>query len=87
MGGLPTKQPVSAFAADPTLWPLMVVAVADGMRRSTDGGRTWHPVVGAPNGVTALTVHPDQHEVVFAGTRDGWIVVSADGGMSWPPPR
>jgi hypothetical protein len=83
VGGLPTKQPAAAFAADPTLWPLMVVALADGMRRSMDGGRTWQPVAGAPSGVTALAVHPEQHEVVFAGTRDGQIVVSADGGVSW----
>ena len=87
MGGLPTKQPAVAFAADPTLWPLMVVALADGVRKSTDGGRTWQPIAGAPRDVTALAVHSEKHEVVFAGTRDGRIVVSADGGVSWQATR
>ena len=87
MGGLPTKQPVVAFAADPTLWPLMVVALADGVRRSTDGGRTWQPLAGAPSVVTALAVHPEKHEVVFAGTGDGRIFKSVDGGTSWEGPR
>jgi photosystem II stability/assembly factor-like uncharacterized protein len=87
VGGLPTKRPAVAFAADPTLWPLMVVALADGVRRSTDGGRTWQRPAGAPSDVTALAVHPEKHQVVFAGTRDGRIIMSADGGVSWQATR
>lgn len=87
MGGLPTKQAATAFSADPTTSPVMFVALADGVHRSVDTGRTWQRLAAAPAGVTALAVHPAKPDVVFAGTQDGRIVASADGGASWPASR
>ena len=60
--------------------------------RSTDGGRNWRklpadiveecPNVGVPR-VTALTVDPSDHRVVWAGIEVDGVRRSTDGGESW----
>ena len=60
--------------------------------RSTDGGRNWRklpadiveecPNVGVPR-VTALTVDPSDHRVVWAGIEVDGVRRSTDGGDSW----
>src|SRR3954447_5851467 len=60
--------------------------------RSTDGGRNWKklpadiveecPNVGTPR-VTALTVDPSDHRVVWAGIEVDGVRRSTDGGESW----
>ena len=87
MGGLPTKQPVTAFAADPSKTPVMFAALPDGLWKSPDAGNTWQRLAGAPRGITALAVHPEKPELVFAGTGDGKILRSPDGGGSWEAVR
>jgi hypothetical protein len=52
-----------------------------------DGGTTWQRLATAPAGVTALAVHPTVHTRVFAGTAQGTLFRSADGGVSWQPVR
>jgi photosystem II stability/assembly factor-like uncharacterized protein len=83
VGGLPTQTPVAAFAADPTRSPVMYAASADGLWKSGDGGQTWQRLTTAPAGVTALAVHPLDQMRVFAGTGQGTLFRSADGGVSW----
>ena len=83
MGGLPTQQPVAAFAADPTKSPVMYAALTDGLWKSGDGGQTWQRLATAPGGITALAVHPVDQDRVFAGTGQGKLFRSADGGVSW----
>lgn len=87
MGGLPTQQPVVAFAADPTKSPVMFAAMTDGLWKSGDGGTTWQRLTTAPAGVTALAVHPIDQDRVFAGTGQGTLFRSADGGVSWQAVR
>ena len=87
MGGLPTKQPVAAFASDPTPTPVMFAAQPDGLWKSRDGGKTWERLTNAPQRITALAVHPTNPELVFAGTAESRVFVSRDGGNSWPAPR
>src|SRR5438552_6570740 len=60
--------------------------------RSTDGGRHWEklradmaeecPNVRIPR-VTALTVDPSDHKIVWAGIEVDGVRVSTDGGDSW----
>ncbi len=83
MGGLPTKQAVVAFAADPRKDPVMFAALPDGLWKSGDVGKTWQRLAQAPGGITALAVHPVDQDRVFAGTKDGKLFGSADGGASW----
>lgn len=87
MGGLPTKQPVAAFAADSTKSPVMVAALKDGLWKSADEGKTWQRLATAPGGVTALAVHPVDQDRVFAGTGQGKLFRSTDGGVSWQAAR
>ncbi len=87
MGGLPTQRPVVAFAADTTKSPVMFVALADGLWKSGDGGTAWQRLATAPAGVTALAVHPLDQTRMFAGTGQGTLFQSADGGVSWQPVR
>jgi photosystem II stability/assembly factor-like uncharacterized protein len=52
----------------------------DGISRSTDGGRTWAPVAGAPRTVLELA-SPDAG-TIFAASPDG-VIASADAGATW----
>jgi len=83
VGGLPTKRLAAAFAADPTANPVMFAALADGLWKSGDGGKVWQQLAQAPGGITALAIHPEKPALVFAGTGDGRIFKSSDGGTSW----
>ncbi|MGH7318019.1 MAG: WD40/YVTN/BNR-like repeat-containing protein [Candidatus Rokuibacteriota bacterium] len=87
MGGLPTKQPVAAFAADPSKTPVMFAALPDGLWKSGDRGQTWQALAKAPSGITALAIHSVDQDRVFAGTAEGKVFRSTDGGVSWQPPR
>ncbi len=60
--------------------------------RSTDGGRQWQrlrvdmveecPNVGVPR-VTALTVDPSDHHIIWAGVEVDGVRRSLDGGETW----
>jgi len=87
VGGLPAGQPVTAFAAEPTESPVLFAALSDGLWTSRDRGASWRSLPGAPDGITALALHPGRVGTVFAGTAGGRIFESADGGVSWQARR
>ncbi|MFG2058750.1 F510_1955 family glycosylhydrolase [Micromonospora sp. NPDC048930] len=71
---------LGAFAVSPTD-PQTVLALGEaGLQGSTDGGRTWTPISGAPAvGVLAW----EQGAEVWGVERDGTVWQSADGGVTW----
>ena len=83
--GLGDHLPLNAMAAtdqgadEP---PLLIVSTSEGhLLRSADGGVTWTPgAVGIP--ATAL-VAERAGQRVWAGTNDGYLFVSRNGGASW----
>lgn len=87
MGGLPTKQPVLAFAAFPADARPMLAATVDVVWKSGDGAGTWHRLPKAPARVTALAFHPEKRDVIFAGTQAGELYVSEDAGATWQRQR
>jgi photosystem II stability/assembly factor-like uncharacterized protein len=71
---------LGAFAVSPTDAQTVLAVGEAGLQRSTDGGRTWAPVSGAPPvGVLAW----EQGAEVWGAGRDGVVWQSADGGTTW----
>jgi photosystem II stability/assembly factor-like uncharacterized protein len=55
----------------------------DGMFRSDDGGRSWHPIGLAGRMVMAVAASPAEHDEVWAGTEPSEVWRSGDAGNSW----
>jgi len=76
------------FVAGPLGSGVLVAAKHDRIVRSSDGGRTWQPVDGAPPAPRWLAAHPNGSGVVFTAT-SGRLFRSDDWGATWrelPPP-
>lgn len=73
-------RPVTALASDPAD-PRRVLALADGIHESTDGGASWEEIMPGPSG-GAIAFAPSDPTRVYAAL--GWSVfVSEDGGRVW----
>ena len=68
------------FAVSPTRVDTLLATTERGLARSTDGGRTWTSVPGAP--VLAVLSWPDA-ESLYGVEPDGTVQHSADAGMTW----
>ncbi len=56
-----------------------------GLYESNDWGATWIPITNGltDTNVTALAFYPENPDLMLAGTRDGNVFVSHNGGNSW----
>ena len=60
-----------------------------GVVKSTDGGQTWHEISGrghgaiSPMNVFGLAMDPEDEDVMYAGTANGRLYATTDGGSSW----
>ena len=68
------------FAVSPTDPETVLATTAQGLARSTDGGRTFTPAAGAPL-MVVLTWAPQGQ--LYGVTPDGTVQRSADGGATW----
>ncbi|WP_309112620.1 F510_1955 family glycosylhydrolase [Saccharothrix sp.] len=68
------------FAVSPTTPDVLLATTAQGVARSTDGGRTFTAVAGAP--VLQLLDWPADATIVGVAP-DGTVRTSADGGTTW----
>ena len=68
------------FAVDPTDPDTLLATTQDGVVRSTDGGRAWMPVAGAPTLVVLAWAEQGQ---LYGVTPDGTVQRSDDGGVTW----
>ena len=71
---------MSDFAVDPTDPDTLLATTQDGVVRSTDGGRAWMPVAGAPTLVVLTWAEQGQ---LYGVTPDGTVQRSEDGGVTW----
>jgi hypothetical protein len=71
---------LGAFIVSPTDPATVLAAGAEGLQRSTDGGRTWSTVPGIP---AMSTLTWSDSGPVWGATRDGQTWTSADGGTTW----
>ena len=68
------------FAVSPSDPALVVATTESGVRRSTDGGRSWAPVPQAPD---LAVVGWNDADALLAVAADGAVHASADGGVTW----
>jgi photosystem II stability/assembly factor-like uncharacterized protein len=68
------------FAVDPTDPDTILATTQDGVVCSSDGGRKWTPVVGAPTLVVLTWAAQGQ---LYGVTPDGTVQRSEDGGATW----
>lgn len=75
----------SEVIVDPTNADI-VYAPNVGLNKSTDGGRTWTSIKGAPGGddYHSLWIDPDDPGRMISGVDQG-TTISVDGGRSWTP--
>ena len=72
--------PMADFAVDPADPDTILATTERGVVRSTDGGRQWQPVAGAPTLVVLTWAGPGQ---LYGVTPDGFVQRSEDGGVTW----
>ena len=75
------------FLADPTQ-PGLLYFATHRVWQSMDQGDHWIPLSGdltsgGSAAISVLTLAPSNPRVLYAGTSDGWVQVSSDGGRSW----
>ena len=75
--------PMADFAVSPTSPDILLATTEQGLARSSDGGRTFTPVTGAP--LLQLVDWPSEASIVGVAP-DGAVHVSADGGTTWTRP-
>jgi len=72
-------------AAHPITAGVVYVGSGAGLFRSDDYGTTWVPQTVGPTDtlVMAIAFHPDNPDMMLAGTRDGNVFLSTNGGGTW----
>jgi photosystem II stability/assembly factor-like uncharacterized protein len=84
---LPAGEYKGAVAIDPRQPDDVYTAAYGAVRKTTDGGRTWHRVGrGLPLEVLTVTVDPARSGRLYAGT-DAGVFKSTDGGRTWQAAR
>ena len=82
--GLPEPASIQALTVLPSNRDVMFAGTQQGVYRSLDGGNTWsRPDFPSGLEVWAITVHPKNPRVIYAGTSPVGIVRSEDGGETW----
>ena len=83
--GLPDKVEVRAIAVHSQNSDVIYVGTQDGPYRSIDGGERWERVGFPDRGavVWAITIHPTQPNILYAGTSPVALYRSEDGGDNW----
>jgi photosystem II stability/assembly factor-like uncharacterized protein len=80
---LPAGEYKGAVAIDPRQPDDVYTATYGAVRKTTDGGRTWHRVGrGLPQDVLTVAVDPARSGRLWAGTGEG-VFRSTDGGRTW----
>ena len=68
---------------------VLYAATATGVFRSTDGGSNWIDISSfTGDNINTLALHPDSDgatDIIYAGTNDAGVYVSADTGTTWTP--
>ncbi|MFR9777001.1 F510_1955 family glycosylhydrolase [Micromonospora sp. MS34] len=70
---------MGAFAVSPTDGQTILAVGRGGLQRSTDSGRSWQAIAGAP----AVGLLVWDHTGAWAVARDGAVWSSTDGGQRW----
>lgn len=84
MGRWPTPTETAAILVDSRDPRRVFAAGPGGLFHSSDAGRTWQSVSGAPKArLVALAQNPGRSHQLFAVAADGTLFRSQDGGITW----
>src|SRR6266567_566189 len=81
----PSGLSVTAIAADPSGTAVYAATDGGGVLKSVDGGDHW---IAAHEGmtdlrITALVLRADQPQILYAGSSDGDVFKTSNGGATW----
>jgi photosystem II stability/assembly factor-like uncharacterized protein len=71
------------LVADPVTSGTLYTDGPLGVHKSSDAGASWTALAGGPRDVSAVAVDANSPGTLYAGTRDGAIFKTDDGGRSW----
>jgi photosystem II stability/assembly factor-like uncharacterized protein len=82
---IPADASVQAITPHPSRENVIYVAARKGVFRSTDGGASWHKLHVTDEDVQfwTIVVHPQNPDVLYAGTGPVGVYRSDDGGDTW----
>jgi photosystem II stability/assembly factor-like uncharacterized protein len=86
-GAVPSPITSVVLAVDPSTPRTVYLAVDTGIYKSTDGATSWtrsntDPVLGS-DVVKSLAIDPGSPRTLYAGSQQGRVLKSVDGGASW----
>lgn len=82
--GIPQNTGVQALTTDPTRDGVVFAATRAGVFKSVDAGSSFSRLdVPSENEFWSVTIHPDDPDVIFAGTAPVSVYRSDNGGKSW----
>lgn len=90
---VPTTAAINNITVDPNSPDIVFLAATNVVFKSINGAKTWQKLgsLGPPpdtpgwdsRSVSAMAVHPSQSGIIFAGTTNGHLYRSKDGGQQW----
>jgi photosystem II stability/assembly factor-like uncharacterized protein len=74
----------SALTIDQSNSSTIFAGLGNGVYKSTNGGADWQPSkTRLSANLSSIVIDPSHTNVLYLGSLEGWVFVSADGGESW----
>ena len=86
MRGFPDDRRIYTLTIDPVHSDTLYIGTNYGVFKSTDRGYSWHRAgEGLLSNAHTLVVNPQNPDIIYAGTLNGGVFKSINGGKNWRP--